>query len=215
MRAKLDGQLEMLNTELIKMGSLCEEALSCAVKALFERSERFRIKTASIEREVDAKERDIETLCMRLLLQQQPVAADLRTVSSAMRMISDMERIGDQAEDIAELSKSIGGGDVINEVHLHDMANGAARMVINSVDSFVRRDLKLAKQVILADDDVDRRFNTVKELLIKELAQPGSDKESCLNILMAAKYLERIGDHATNIAEWVEYSITGHKDVEE
>lgn len=215
MRTRLDGQLEMLNIELIKMGALCEEALSCAMKALFERDEKFRIKTAAIEREIDSKERDIETLCMRMLLHQQPVATDLRAVSSAMRMISDMERIGDQAEDIAELSKSIGSEAVIDEVHLHDMANGAAKMVIDSVDSFVKSDLKLAKHVMLEDDTVDKCFDTVKELLIKELAQPNSDKESCLNILMAAKYLERIGDHATNIAEWVEYSVTGHKDVEE
>lgn len=215
MRKRLDSQLEMLNVELIKMGALCEDALDCAMKALFERDEGFRIKTALIERDIDSKERDIETLCMRILLSQQPVAADLRAVSSAMRMIADMERIGDQAEDIAELSKSIGSKNVIDEVHLQKMADGAVRMVIDSVDSFVKRDLKLAKHVMLEDDAVDECFDTVKELLIKELASPESDKESCLNILMAAKYLERIGDHATNIAEWVEYSITGHKDVEE
>ncbi|MCD8048894.1 MAG: phosphate signaling complex protein PhoU [Clostridia bacterium] len=211
MRTKFDSELEALNIELIKMGALCEEALASAVKALFQKDEALIVKTSALEKEIDSKERDIETLCMRLLLKQQPVAHDLLTVSSALRMISDMERIGDQAEDIAELAKTIGSAEIVNEEHMHAMAESAAEMVRGCVDSFVKADLKMAKDVIERDDVVDDLFQKVKYDLVEKMSEPECDFESCLDALMAAKYLERIGDHATNIAEWVEYSLTGSK----
>ena len=209
MRNRFDEQLELLNVELIRMGALCEDAISYASRTLMGEGD-FAEEVYKVDHEIDQKERNIESLCMRLLLQQQPVARDLRTISSALKMISDMERIGDQAADIADLSKHIEDkavtGDIIN---IRKMAEDTVRMVTESIDAFVKGDLELCRQVIDDDDKVDNAFNEIKEKLVEILSSGNPDARLGLDILMAAKYFERIGDHAVNIAEWVEYSITG------
>lgn len=216
MRNRFDQQLELLNLELIRMGALCEDAISAAAKALLKGNEEMAEKCFASEVEIDQKERDIETLCMKLLLQQQPVARDLRQISSALKMISDMERIGDQAADIAEITAFIPDNDVRSKIHILDMASAASQMVTDSIESFVKKDLQLAHVVMEADDEVDRLFDAVKQELISLLAEGRENGEMCIDLLMIAKYLERIGDHAVNIAEWVEYSITGtHRKEEE
>ena len=211
MRNRFDEQLEKLNAELITMGALCEQAITIAINALLYGNDDDKVqfnKVHETEREIDQKERDIENLCMRLLLQQQPVAGDLRKISSALKMISDMERTGDQATDISDSTIHIRFENLRRKVHISDMAAAAIKMVTDSIDSFVKKDLELAKAVAAYDDVVDRLFIKVKdELLI--LIKDGD--VSCLDLLMIAKYLERIGDHAVNIAEWVQYSITGQK----
>ena len=209
MRIRFDEQLELLNVELIKMGALCEEAISTAVKAFLDDEEQLVSKVITIDREIDLKEKEIESLCMRLLLQQQPVAGDLRMISSALKMISDMERIGDQAADIAEISTYIKVNNTKSRIHIKDMAIVTIKMVTDSIDSYVRKDLELAKIVIETDDQVDALFDKVKNELISLISTDNHHGELYLDLLMIAKYLERIGDHATNIAEWVEYSITG------
>ena len=212
MRNRFDEQLEQLNVGLIKMGALCEESIACAVKALFdEKTSEMITKGNDNEEETDHMEHDIEALCMKLLLHQQPVAKDLRCVSSALKMISDMERIGDQSQDIAEIAGFVHSTELAGKVHISDMANEAISMVTMSVDSFVRKDVKLAKAAIEADDKVDARFLEVKRELIELVRSDSGDAEYFMDLLMAAKYLERIADHATNIAEWVVYSITGER----
>lgn len=212
MRNRFDEQLEQLNVGLIKMGALCEESIACAVKALFdEKTSEMITKVNDNEEETDHIEHDIEALCMKLLLHQQPVAKDLRCVSSALKMISDMERIGDQSQDIAEIAGFVHSTELAGKVHISDMANEAISMVTMSVDSFVRKDVKLAKAAIEADDKVDARFLEVKRELIELVRSDSGDAEYFMDLLMAAKYLERIADHATNIAEWVVYSITGER----
>ena len=210
MRNRFDEQLEQLNVELIKMGALCEESISCAVKALFdEKSAAMIDKVNANEQDIDHLERDIEALCMKLLLQQQPVAKDLRTVSSALKMISDMERIGDQSQDIAEIAGFVHSTNLAGKVHISEMATEAVKMVTTGVDSFVKKDLALAQRTIDMDDNVDRLFLEVKNELVELIREDTKDAEYFMDLLMAAKYLERIGDHATNIAEWVIFSITG------
>lgn len=209
MRTKFDEQLGQLNVEMIRMGALCEEAISDACKALLEGDTKLAEAAKGLEKEIDQKERTIESLCMRLLLQQQPVARDLRAISSALKMISDMERIGDQAEDIAELTRFTRAAGPVSRIHIGEMARAAVSMVTDSVDAFVRKDLGLARRVMAADDRVDALFDQVKRELIDLIAADSSQGELGLDLLMVAKYLERIGDHATNIAEWVEYSLTG------
>ena len=212
MRNRFDEQLEQLNVGLIKMGALCEESIACAVKALFdEKTSEMITKVNDNEEETDHMEHDIEALCMKLFLHQQPVAKDLRCVSSALKMISDMERIGDQSQDIAEIAGFVHSTELAGKVHISDMANEAISMVTMSVDSFVRKDVKLAKAAIEADDKVDARFLEVKRELIELVRSDSGDAEYFMDLLMAAKYLERIADHATNIAEWVVYSITGER----
>ena len=212
MRNRFDEQLEQLNVELIKMGALCEESIACAVKALFdEKTAEMISKVNENEEETDHMEHDIEALCMKLLLHQQPVARDLRCVSSALKMISDMERIGDQSQDIAEIAGFVHSTELAGKVHISDMANEAISMVTMSVDSFVRKDVKLAQQAIAADDTVDQLFLKVKQELIELVRGDSDEAEYFMDLLMAAKYLERIADHATNIAEWVVYSITGER----
>ncbi len=208
-RNKFDAQLSQLNVEMIKLGALCEDAIKYAIEALL-KGDAYAIEMA-IEKgdEIDKVERSVEALCMKLFMQQQPVAKDLRFISSALKMISDMERIGDQAQDIANISKFVEFGDIVCELHLKEMADVAVKMVTQSVDSFVKADLQMASDVIKQDDVMDALFDKTKTELI-ELIASGSDKaECCMDLLMIAKYFERIGDHATNIAEWVEYSITG------
>ena len=212
MRNRFDEQLEQLNVGLIKMGALCEESIACAVKALFdEKTSEMITKVNDNEEETDHMEHDIEALCMKLLLHQQPAAQGLRCVSSALKMISDMERIGDQSQDIAEIAGFVHSTELAGKVHISDMANEAISMVTMSVDSFVRKDVKLAKEAIEADDKVDARFLEVKRELIELVRSDSGDAEYFMDLLMAAKYLERIADHATNIAEWVVYSITGER----
>ena len=209
MRNKFDEQLERLHVELIQMGALCEEAISAASEALLKGDRDLAQAAIQAEREIDQKERDVESLCLKLLLQQQPVAKDLREISAALKMISDLERIGDQAADIAELTRFVRLPDGSGLLHIADMARAVIAMVTDSVDSFVRRDLTLAHSVCAADDRVDQLFEQVKEELIAFIAADAAAGEQGLDLLMVAKYLERIGDHATNVAEWVEYSITG------
>ena len=209
MRNRFDQQLEKLNVELVTMGALCEDALTYAIKALFDRESDMAERAEEAEKQIDQMEREIEAICMRLLLQQQPVARDLRVISSALKMIGDMERIGDQAADIAEIVKYLKEDEVPNLGHLREMSDFAAGMVTASINSFVRQDLDLARKVILDDDVVDEYFEKVKEVLIGIIAEGDRDGAFLLDILMIAKYIERVGDHATNIAEWVVYSITG------
>ena len=209
MRNRFDQQLEKLNVELVTMGALCEDALTYAIKALFDRESDMAERAEEAEKQIDQMEREIEAICMRLLLQQQPVARDLRVISSALKMIGDMERIGDQAADIAEIVKYLDEEEVPNLGNLREMSDFAAGMVTASINSFVRQDLDLARKVILDDDVVDGYFEKVKEALIGLIAEGDRDGAFLLDVLMVAKYIERIGDHATNIAEWVVYSITG------
>lgn len=211
MRNRFDEQLEQLNVEMIRMGALCEDAISYASRALMGET-NLAEEVYKADHEIDQKERDIENLCMRLLLKQQPVARDLRQISSALKMISDMERIGDQASDIAEISAFINEHEIESRLHIRDMAEATMQMVTKSVDSFVKKDLDIAREVIAYDDVVDGLFGRIKQELIGLLSQGDVDSvmsEACVDLLMIAKYFERIGDHATNIAEWVEYSITG------
>ena len=208
MRSRFDEQLALLNVELIKMGSLCELAISNAIKGLLERNGELLKLVREADSEIDEKEREIESMCLKLLLQQQPVARDLRAISSALKMISDMERIGDQASDIAEIAGYIRNESAVNHTHLKCMAESATQMVVEAIKSFVNRDLDLAHKVMRDDDIVDDHFEEVRTDIIK-LIREETEAEFCLDLLMIAKYLERIGDHAVNIAEWVEFSITG------
>lgn len=211
MRNRFDTQLAEMNNELISMGALCENAIASAVKALLEGDIKLAAAAIRIDQEIDHKEREIESMCLKLLLQQQPVASDLRLISSVLKMITDIERIGDQASDIAEIVTYLSGS-CSHNAHIDQMAQATIKMVTDSLDAFVRRDLTLAWSVIEYDDVVDRLFDECKSDLIAEIAQNPKDGERVLDVLMIAKYLERIGDHATNIAEWVEFSITGsHK----
>lgn len=211
MRNRFDTQLAELNKELIAMGALCENSIASAVKALLSGDLRLAQNAIAVEGEIDRKEREIESMCLKLLLQQQPVASDLRLISSVLKMITDIERIGDQGSDIAEIVSYMPGEGVQNP-HISDMAKATIKMVTDSLDAFVRRDLTLAWSVIEYDDVVDDLFSRCKQDLIAEIAADPASGERVLDLLMIAKYLERIGDHATNIAEWVEFSITGtHK----
>ena len=210
MRTRFDEQLEKLNIMLIEMGALCEEAITYAVRALIENSDEMRSQTFETDSIIDAREREIEALCMKLLLQQQPVARDLRQISAALKMISDMERIGDQAFDIAEITASIKqeGRDVCSD-HIRQMTEASIEMVTGSIESFVKKDMNLANDVIMKDDEVDDLFDEVKKDLISAVTYDETTGENFVDILMIAKYLERICDHAVDIAEWVIFSITG------
>lgn len=216
MRTRFDEQLRQLKIELIRMGSLCEEAISISAKVLEGDSKAPVERVFSLEHEIDQLEHDIETRCMRMLLQQQPVAKDLRVISAALKMISDMERIGDQAADIAELTGYV--ADTIqqqNRLHITKMARAAVGMVTESVEAFVQGDLQLVQKVIRDDDAVDGLFLRVRQELVQALKDESGKPNAILDLLMIAKYFERIGDHAVNVAEWVEYSITGvHKSSE-
>ncbi len=213
MRSRFDEQLEQLNAEMIRMGAMCEEVIAMAARALIYGDPKAAADVAPLDKEIDQKERDIEALCMKLLLQQQPVARDLRQISAALKMITDMERIGDQAEDIAEIITFLNGRTVQDEGQIREMAKATIKMVTDSVDAYVKRDAALAEQVIADDDVVDRYFDTVKSGLIKMIVANPADGEFALDLLMISKYFERIGDHAVNIAGWVLFSITGvHKE---
>ena len=209
MRNRFDEQLMTLNRELTQMGAMCEEAIAIAAEALSTGDRETAGKVADISDEVDKKERDIESLCLKLLLQQQPVARDLRQISAALKMITDMERIGDQAADIAEIIPALEGKTGKESEAIRRMAQATMKMVTESINAFVKRDIDLAKATIEQDDIVDGYFAEVKSTLIGIIAQHPEDGEYALNLLMIAKYFERIGDHAAIIAEWVMFSVTG------
>ena len=209
MRNRYQEQLDQLHVELIQMGAQCERAIAAAEKTLKLPSDALVLDVHKAEAEIDQKERDIESLCMKMLLRQQPVAGDLRLISSALKMISDMERIGDQACDIADIARMIQDRSLLDELPIRDMAQAAIHMLTDAVDAFVRHDVELARKVMSADDVVDECFAQIKERLITKISEDPSKGGLSLDYLMIAKYYERIGDHAVNIAEWVEYSITG------
>ncbi|MDR0571075.1 MAG: phosphate signaling complex protein PhoU [Clostridiales Family XIII bacterium] len=209
MRESYQKQLQTLHTELIRMGAYCEEAIAYAIKGLLDDDAELRRKALEMEETINEKERAIEYFCIRLLLREQPVARDLRQITTAQKMIIDMERIGDQATDIAEISAFMVGSAVKSDIHIADMAAAAAKMLTDSVDSFVEGDIEKARRVIEDDDLVDELFTKVKSELIEQIMKDSTKGGACLDLLMIAKYLERIGDHAVNIAEAVVYSIEG------
>ena len=214
MRNRFDEQLFELNREIIEMGAMCEEAIASAAKALTTGDMTLAANVCNKSSAIDQMERDIEGRCMKLLLHQQPVAKDLRLISAALKMITDMERIGDQAEDIAEIVTFLNGHTMDGMELIEEMARETIEMVTASVDAFVKKDVELAKKVINKDDIVDNYFSRVKCGIITLIAENPADGEFALDLLMISKYFERIGDHATNIAEWVIYSVTGtHKEI--
>lgn len=210
MRNRFDKELDLLNEELIEMGNIVESSIESAVAALIDQNIELAKRVVEGDKEVNDIEKSIERRCLKLLLQQQPVASDLRLISSALKMITDMERIGDQASDISEITIRLANQKYIKElVHIPQMAEATIKMVKDSVDAYVRRDLELVNQVIKYDDVVDELFNVVKNELIGLIRESVDYGEQSVDLLMIAKYFERIGDHAQNIAEWVYYSITG------
>lgn len=210
MRNRFDKELELLNNELIEMGSLVERAIEDASKALISKDLVLAKKVISSDDEINSMEKNIENKCLRLLLQQHPVAGDLRLISSILKIITDLERIGDQAQDIAEISLCIMDQNYIKElIHLPEMAKTTVKMVEDSIDAFINKDMDLAKKVILEDDIIDDLFDIIKEELISLIRKDIGNGHQAIDFLMIAKYFERIGDHAQNIAEWVLFSITG------
>ena len=213
MRNRFDEQLERLHVELIQMGASCEDAISAAAEALLKGDAVLADAACQAERDIDQREREVENLCLKLLLQQQPVALDLRQISAALKMVTDMERIGDQAEDIAEILPFVQGRSWENSPLMERMAHEAGAMVTSSVDAYVKGDLSIAQKVIEDDDTVDGYFDQVKSRLIDRIAANPAEGEYALDLLMIAKYFERIADHAVNIAQWVIFSVTGeHKE---
>ena len=210
MRNKFDMQLERLNEQLTYMGELCEIAINKATKALQNGDMEQAKAVREADDEIDQMEKDIERLCLKLLLQQQPVASDLRLISAAMKMITDIERIGDQAADIAELTLLLCCQDGITSAgQLKEMARSTIHMVSGAIDAFVRRDLHMAREIMEYDDVVDRQFDEIKARLVAAIKEDRDLGETAIDEIMIAKYFERIGDHAVNIAEWVDFSITG------
>ncbi len=210
MRNVFERELELLNNDLIEMGNLVESQINAAVTALIEQNAELAKRVVEGDKEVNTKEKEIEARCLKLLLQQQPVAKDLRLISSALKMITDMERIGDQAEDISEITIFLSNEKYFKQlVHIPQMAQEAIKMVRESVDAFVTKDLDLVMKVIANDDKVDELFNTVKHELIEKIQENAGHSEQAVDLLMVAKYFERIGDHSQNIAEWVYFAITG------
>ena len=210
MRSRFEEQLTELNAQLIDMGAMIEYAIENSIRAMTERDNDLARRVVAFDREVDRKEKDIEQMCIRLLLQQQPVARDLRLISAALKMITDMERISDQAADISEIIPYISDKPYLKQLeHIPMMGKRTIKMVKDAVDAFVRRDLELAGAVIASDDEVDDLFMKIKTELIELISRDSSTGAQALDLLMIAKYLERIGDHATNLAEWVEFAVTG------
>lgn len=213
MRSKFDQQLAALNQEPTEMGATCAQAIGLAAQALEQQDVALAAPVGQLEVQTNEQERTIEALCLKLLLQQQPVARDLRQISAALKMITDMERIGDQAEDIAELIRFLPPKPIEQGELLRKMARAVIKMVTESVDAFVKHDIMIAKAAIADDDTVDAYFDSVKDELIARIAKNPQDGAFALDLLMIAKYFERIGDHAVNIAEWVIFSVTGvHKE---
>lgn len=213
MRNRFDRQLSTLNDELIEMGSMIEKSIETAIKALVKQDVDLARHAIEADEEIDRQERIIEDLCLKLLLQQQPVAKDLRLISSALKMITDMERIGDHASDISEITIALADQPYIKKLeHIQQMAKETMIMLVGSIEAFVDKDLEKANEVIKRDDVVDDLFDKVKKELIQMIHENADKGEQAADLLMVAKYMERIGDHATNISEWVIFSITGeHK----
>ena len=209
MRTLFDEQLNLLHTSMVSMGTLCEDAIAMAAKALEEKDTVLAEKVPALAGQIDRKEREIESLCMRLLLTQQPVASDLRVISAALKMVTDLERIGNQSADIAEIVQTRASLMSVRSDTVHDMALAVIKMVNDSIDAFLRADVEEAGAVIRYDDVVDRCFDTVKSELVDRLKSDASCREDVVDILMIAKYLERIGDHAVNVAKWALFSLTG------
>ena len=210
MRNKFDRQLAKLHEMMIEMGAMIEKNITFAIHALVQQDEAMAKQAIAYDAEIDQKEKEIEAMCLQLLLQQQPVAKDLRIISSALKMITDMERIGDQAADISEITLFLIGETYIKKLeHIPLMAAATSKMVTESIDAYVKMDLVLANQVIEYDDVVDDLFDKVKYDLIEVIQQDKANGPQAIDLIMIAKYFERIGDHATNIAEWVVFSITG------
>lgn len=215
MRNRFDRQLEQLHVELMQMGSMCEEVIRKTSNILETGDKNVAKAIRKEDAGIDEQERIIESLCLKLLLQQQPVARDLRKISAALKMITDMERIGDQASDIAEIVETSELLISQDQMKLTKMAELTIQMVTESVDAYIKQDLSLVRDVIARDDAVDDLFVEVREEIVDLLKQEKATREQCMDMLMIAKYYERIGDHATNIAEWVEFSITGmHKEAD-
>ena len=213
MRNRFDRQLCQLNDELIEMGELIEKAIEDTIKALVSQDVELANAVINMDDEIDAKEKEIENLCLKLLLQQQPVAKDLRLISSALKMITDMERIGDHATDISEITIELSSQKYIKKLeHIQQMSKETMVMLVQSIEAFVNKDIDKARNVIEQDDIVDNLFITVKRELIGMIHENVDAGEQATDLLMVAKYLERIGDHATNISEWVIFSITGSHD---
>ena len=215
MRNRFDEQLDQLNSHLLEMGAMIERSIESATQALIEQDVSAAKEVITADRDIDQKEREIESLCIKLLLQQQPVAKDLRLISAANKMITDMERIGDQAADISDIVIYIADQPYIKELaHLPQMGYKAIQMVRGSLDAYVNKDLALAQSVMAMDDEIDELFTIAKAELIEQIHHDPDTGEQAMDLLMIAKYYERIGDHAQNIAEWVEYALTGrHKGV--
>ena len=216
MRSRFDNDLEKLNSELIEMGNLIESSIEAAVTALKTKNIQLAMRVVEGDKEVNAMEREIEDLCLKLILQQQPVARDLRMISAALKMITDMERIGDQASDISEITIRLSSEKYLKElIHIPQMADATIKMVRDSIDAFVRRDVVLAEEVIKYDDVVDNLFDVIKTELIGYIRNSTDSSEQAIDFIMIAKYFERIGDHAQNIAEWVYYAIKGDHYIQE
>lgn len=212
MRLQFDEQLDLLNRELITMGALCENAIALSAKALVEGTPALAGDVCDLSAQIDNKEREIESMCLKLLLQRQPVAKDLRVVSSALKMVTDMARIGDQSADIAEIIRLANIRATEDMQIIQDMSIAVIKMVTDSIDAFVKKDGQMARAVIDYDDVVDDFFNQVKKILADLFSQPEADGEYAIDLLMIAKYFERIGDHAVNVAKWVLFSLTGKKE---
>jgi len=209
---RFDQQLAELNNKMLEMAALVEKTITLASQALIEQDVELAKTVIEFEAEVEQKEKDIEALCLKLLLQQQPVARDLRQISAALKMITDLERIGDQAADISEIVVMMDGAPYVRKLELiPQMATATVKMVTESIDAYVKKDLKLAKSVIEYDDVVDDLFDQVKFGLIELIRANSGNGEQAIDLLMIAKFFERIGDHACNIAKWVVFSISGKK----
>lgn len=210
MRKKFDEQLDDLSQEMIYMGNLIEQAIENAVDALIHKNVEKAENIINSDDKIDNQERKIENLCLHLLLQQQPVAKDLRLISSTLKMITDMERIGDHATDIAELTIEMANQPYIKKLeHIEQMAKEIILMLINCLKAYVTRDVLTAENVIKHDDKVDKLFYMVKKDLIQMIHENYEYGEQASDLLLIAKYFERIGDHTTNIAEWIIFSVTG------
>ncbi|WP_165329255.1 phosphate signaling complex protein PhoU [Streptococcus tangpeifui] len=212
MRSKFDHQLNDLDKDLSIMGSLCEEAITLSLDILKDDEFHLAEQVSETARRIDHLERDIESQCLKLLLRQQPVAKDLRRISAALKMVYDMKRIGAQSGEMASImsQKHIVSGPEVEL--LEDMTKRVSTMVTASIDAFVEEDVEKAQKVIQDDEKVNQQFDTIKKKLITYFSQPNADGEYAVDLLMVAKYVERIGDHTVNIAKWVLYSITGQLD---
>ena len=212
MRSRFDEQLDALHQEMIAMGGLCEKAIALSAKALLEGNRSLTLDVPHLSAQIDQHERDIESLCFKLLMRQQPVARDLRVISAALKMVTDMERIGNQSADIAEIIVTANISAKDESIPIHEMAVATIKMVSDSIEAFIKQDLDIASAVVAYDDVVDGYFDKAKRALIRRVTDAEADGEYALDLLMIAKYFERIGDHAVNIAQWVRFSITGSRE---